>query len=281
MRGADTAERTRGELIRLRLPARAENVALARHAIAGLAEALGMDEPALSDLRTVVSEACTNVVLHAYGDGVGPMEVTAEADDESLLVVVRDFGAGIKPRPAIGGPSLRLGMPLIAALSASFEIRGARGEGTEVRMRMDLAGRAEPAQDWEPGAAAGLPAQGATLSVTDRELAAPVITRVISMLAARANLSVDRLSDAILIGDAIAAEAPEEFAAGRLQVGVADRAGEMTVEVGPLRAGAARRVRERLELPVIGGSLEALVDGVAIEPGEAGSELLVLRIAQR
>ena len=48
------------------LPARAENVPLVRHALAGLAEALEMDPAEVADLKTVVTEACMNVVVHAY-----------------------------------------------------------------------------------------------------------------------------------------------------------------------------------------------------------------------
>ena len=48
--------------LRLTLPAEAENVTLVRHALAGLAESLGMGENAIADLKTVVTEACMNVV---------------------------------------------------------------------------------------------------------------------------------------------------------------------------------------------------------------------------
>ena len=50
------------------LPGRPENVAVVRHAVAGLAEQIGMDEPGIADLKTVVTEACMNVVVHAYAE---------------------------------------------------------------------------------------------------------------------------------------------------------------------------------------------------------------------
>ena len=53
------------------IPARSENVAVVRHAVAGLAERLGMEEPGVGDLKTVVTEACMNVVVHAYEDEPG------------------------------------------------------------------------------------------------------------------------------------------------------------------------------------------------------------------
>ncbi len=60
------------------LPARAENVAVVRHALAGLAGQIGMDEPGIAGLKTVVTEACMNVVVHAYPrDRPGSLEVEA------------------------------------------------------------------------------------------------------------------------------------------------------------------------------------------------------------
>ena len=64
--------------LQMSLPARAENVAVVRHALAGLAERIGMDEASQADLKTVVTEACMNVVVHAYPEGEdGLLEVEA------------------------------------------------------------------------------------------------------------------------------------------------------------------------------------------------------------
>src|ERR1700753_3248659 len=118
--------------LQMSLPARAENVAVERHAIAGLAEQIVMDEAATADLKTVVTEACMNVVVHAYPEGeVGLLEVEAVPDHGGLTVMVRDFGRGISPRPGVDRPSLRIGLALIAALFSSFEISrgGAGGAG--------------------------------------------------------------------------------------------------------------------------------------------------------
>ena len=117
------------------LPALAENVSLIRHALAGLAEALEMEPAEIADLKTVVTEACMNVVTHAYAiDETGLLEVDAWPEDGCLAVTVRDFGSGIRPLADIEHRSLRLGLPLIAALTKSFELSGAPGRGTEVTM---------------------------------------------------------------------------------------------------------------------------------------------------
>jgi anti-sigma regulatory factor (Ser/Thr protein kinase) len=103
--------------IELLLPARAENVAIVRHALGALGEVLEVDAQRLSDIRLAVTEACTNVVVHAYPDGKeGPLEVLATLRGEELTVVVRDEGKGISPRQ--DSPGLGLGLPLIASLAA-------------------------------------------------------------------------------------------------------------------------------------------------------------------
>jgi len=119
--------------LELKLPARAENVAVVRHAFGGFSEILDVDEQTLSDIKLAVTEACTNVVIHAYdADAVGSLEVDATIDDSHLTVVIRDNGRGIVPRP--DSPGLGLGLPLIATLAESLELGTNDSHNTEVRM---------------------------------------------------------------------------------------------------------------------------------------------------
>ncbi len=123
--------------LELKLPARAENVAVIRHAFGGFSEALSVDEQTLADIKLAVTEACTNVVIHAYEDGQeGDLEVDASIDDTRLTVIIRDNGRGIVPRP--DSPGLGLGLPLIATLAESLELGKDNGENTEVRMTFRL-----------------------------------------------------------------------------------------------------------------------------------------------
>jgi serine/threonine-protein kinase RsbW len=93
-----------------------------------------------------VSEACTNVVVHAYAGEAGTLEVEMHAGEVGLTIVVRDHGAGIQPRPPRSEPpALGLGLPLIAALSDAFELRGSTGMGTEVRMTFSYERVTDPA----------------------------------------------------------------------------------------------------------------------------------------
>jgi anti-sigma regulatory factor (Ser/Thr protein kinase) len=128
------------------MPARPEGVGVVRQALAGVADALDFDPSVLADMKMAVTEACTNVVVHAY-DEDGMLEVEMLAGEDGLTIVVRDHGSGIQPRPArSGAPALGLGLPLIAALSDSFELRGSAGVGTEVRMTFAYARERDPAE---------------------------------------------------------------------------------------------------------------------------------------
>jgi serine/threonine-protein kinase RsbW len=128
--------------LHIALPAAPDSVSKVRHAVAGRAERLGMAAERIDDLKTVVSEACANVVLHAYDDPAQPgsLEVDVVPEEDEVGVVVRDFGRGIRPRQAAGRPSLRLGLRLIGALSSRFHLISTRDQGTEIRIQMALNG---------------------------------------------------------------------------------------------------------------------------------------------
>jgi anti-sigma regulatory factor (Ser/Thr protein kinase) len=258
------------------LPARAENVAVVRHAVAGLADRIGMDDTALADLKTVVTEACMNVVVHAYpADSPGLLEVEAVPELDGLTVAVRDFGAGIRPRPESDDrPSLRIGLTLIAALSSSFEIKGGVGRGTEIRMHLLLQAGAEPAMDGSGRPHTGEVEDATALRVGPPELVGPVLSRALGALAARHEITVDRLADAMLLSDAISAGAPQGFQDGHVELRIADRSEGVELRVGPMVSGGAKRLRESLELPD-GGSLETLADELRVEESTDGDFLVV------
>ena len=122
--------------LEITLPARAENVAVVRHAVGGLGEVLEVDDQTLSDIKLAVTEACTNVVVHAYPEGEGPMGLRASIEARQLPLVVIARGRGILRRP--DSPGLGLGLPLIATLAESLELGTGLSEETEVRMTFDL-----------------------------------------------------------------------------------------------------------------------------------------------
>jgi len=125
--------------IELALAARAENIAIVRHALGGLGDALAISPQKLDDIRIAVSEACANVVLHAYPPGSeGQMEISACMSDDEIVVAVRDWGRGIRPRP--DSPGLGLGLSMIAALAEEVQLGHDSEQHTEVRMTFSLNG---------------------------------------------------------------------------------------------------------------------------------------------
>jgi serine/threonine-protein kinase RsbW len=260
------------------LPAKSENVAVIRHALAGLAEEIGMDEPGLADLKTVVTEACMNVVVHAYQGQPGPLSVEAKPDTDGLTVTVRDEGVGIRPQADTDRDSLRLGLSLIAALSSSFSIAGGLDQGTEITMRVPLKGGGTNGRGDPVAMKPSYPADRTEVVIDRSELLAPVLARVVGALAARRDLSVDRVSDAVLITDAIAVAAPRRFSDGRVKLGLDERADGIDLRLGPMESGAAAHIREDLEVPDVGGSLETLADELTVEESDDG-EYLVIRFA--
>jgi serine/threonine-protein kinase RsbW len=118
--------------VRLTLAARPESLPVIRHVIGAFGEALRLPPDMLEDVRLAVTEACTNVVRHAYDGEGGPINIVVRPDREQLEVIVSDHGRGMGPSPDIDGPGL--GLPLIAALADAVEIQAAPVHGSRLRM---------------------------------------------------------------------------------------------------------------------------------------------------
>jgi hypothetical protein len=238
--------------LNLTVAARPENLAVIRQALAGYADAMGFDSDSIADLKTVVTEACMNV---------------------------GDRGSGFRPRPAdVQDSGLRLGLPLIATLSDEFEIRGG-SEGTEVRVKMSYSrnGAEEESGDEQRDPEV---AEGTVMSIAAGAFVRPVLARVIGALAARADFSVDRLSDTILIGDAVSAHDASDFREGTVGIELSDGAGWVGVRIGPLVEGGGERIVDGLELPG-GTSLSKLASDVTVkrEQGDGDpAEYVIVRI---
>lgn len=283
----DVPASTRGEVpgaartMRLRLPAVPANVALVRQALAGFMDSLGLGGERAADMKIAITEACTNAVVHAYGDEGGPLEVTMTAEDHGLVLTVRDRGHGLRPFPAAtDGPPLGFGLALIASLSDEFGIAGGR-HGTEVRMTFaagdgdgaahrPLAVQVPPQEAW--------PANDTMLSLASDAHAATVLSRVVSLVAARADFSIDRLSDAQIVSDAVAGAAGPHTHDGTLHIVIAEQDGSFDLVVGPLVPDGGQQLIRDTDLPGLGSLLERLSDGLAIEPlteAQAGEMLRV------
>lgn len=107
-----------------------------RHLVADYARALGLREPELDAVRLAVSEAVTNVVLHAYADDPGPVHVTAHVVGDELWVLVADEGRGPAAPPL--RPGLGWGLAFITDASDEFTLAQRADGGTEARMMFRL-----------------------------------------------------------------------------------------------------------------------------------------------
>ena len=265
--------------LRLTLPATAENVIVVRQAVAGLGEALGLAGSRIADLKTVVSEACNNVVLHAYEGDPGPLEVTAVPRSGELEVQIADHGRGFRPRANEGDPSLGIGIPLIAALSDSFEISAGIGRGSRTTIRFSYT----PPDFSNNGTPAEVPSE-LEMAITPGDMVKPVLARVIGALAARAEFSIDRLADTVLLGDAVSSSAGADFAGGQVGIALKDGDGALSVRVGPLVQGAGQKLMDEMEVPGA-GSLRSLTSRMEVTKGEHGAgedaEFLVFEVTQR
>jgi serine/threonine-protein kinase RsbW len=134
-------------VVRLRFPAKADYLLLARLALAGLARSLPVEQEVLADLKLAVTEACGNAVRHAYGAGEGSVGVAFVVAGDRLEMIVEDQGSGIELPPldaewAASGalPEGGMGMAIIRAVVDELEVRdGADGQGTVVHMTKYLA----------------------------------------------------------------------------------------------------------------------------------------------
>jgi serine/threonine-protein kinase RsbW len=119
-------------------PAQPPQVAAIRRAVSAVARRAGAGTKKLIRLELAVSEAATNVVLHAYrGPGAhGEIHIGAQVDAGVLVVRVRDTGSGMCPRT--DSPGMGLGLSLMAGESDHFEIRSVDGGGTEVLLHFGL-----------------------------------------------------------------------------------------------------------------------------------------------
>ena len=136
------------ETVRLRFPAKAEYLILARLALAGIAHTTRIDEDVLADLKLAVTEACGNAVRHAYDRDDGAVRVVFDVTDAEITIRVEADGAGLPAAPAEAEwPSVEdledggMGLAIIRAVTDELDVeRGDHGRGTVLRMRKALAG---------------------------------------------------------------------------------------------------------------------------------------------
>lgn len=229
----------------LHLESRPQTLTIVRGILGGLAEVLAIDPELLDDLKTAVSEACNNVVLHAYDGAPGPMRIRMFADPEHLRVTVEDDGVGLAPGGRGPDEPFGIGVSVIRALTEDVQFGPGSDGGTIVEM--DFAGRRDGEALYQvpsiPGGAAPeesiAPIQPGEVVVTlsPVKLFAPVLGRLARTLAATAHFSLDRFSDVYLVTDTIAAHAHGATAGPRIGARVMASERRLELVVGPFRRG--------------------------------------------
>ena len=131
----------------LEFPSRSSNEAFARSAVACFAAQMDPTLEELGDIRTAVSEAVTNCIVHAYPNDLGIIILRCRILKDNVLdIVVKDRGVGIPDveqarRPAYttgGGERSGMGFTIMESFMTSLEINSAEGKGTTVHMRRKL-----------------------------------------------------------------------------------------------------------------------------------------------
>jgi anti-sigma regulatory factor (Ser/Thr protein kinase) len=270
--------------LRLTLSNRRENVSLVRDVLAGYAEAVELPQRTLDDIKAAVTEACNNVVLHAYEGREGLLEIELFARSGAILVVVRDCGTGIRPGVGSGDDSgLGIGLRMIRALVDSVDIcagtaPGSGGSaGTEVRMEFAAAG-APPLEhsqgDGFEAATIAASELSGTVSITlaPARLAATVLPRLLSLLAARAELSSDSVSDAQRIATVLAGYARQSGDGGRVSVRIRSQPRGLELLITPLRTDLAKDLATDAGVDGQGQVVAWRAEG---PPAGAGQTLLV------
>ena len=131
----------------LEFPSKSANEAFARSAVACFASQMDPTLEELGDIRTAVSEAVTNCIVHAYPDGFGIITLRCRILKDNILdIVIKDRGIGIKdleqarrPTFTTGGPDRSgMGFTIMESFMTSFEVNSSPGKGTSVHMRRKI-----------------------------------------------------------------------------------------------------------------------------------------------
>lgn len=137
--------------IKVEVPSKSANEGLARSVAACFAAQLDPTLEELGDIKTAVSEAVTNAIVHGYPDVIGKISIRGRIfDDNSIEIVVQDWGRGIKdvdramePMFTTGGDDRSgMGFTIMESFMDKLKVKSAEGKGTTVTMRRRLSFRA-------------------------------------------------------------------------------------------------------------------------------------------
>ena len=136
--------------LKMAFDSRSVNESFSRVAVAAFATQLDMTVEEMGDIKTVVSEAVTNCIVHAYRNTIGKIYITCTVFEEGVVrISVRDKGCGIddikKAREplytSLGGERSGLGFSVMESFSDNLRVRSKTGVGTTVTIEKKLKGK--------------------------------------------------------------------------------------------------------------------------------------------
>src|SRR5947209_3986447 len=275
--------------VSLKLESSPETLTLVRGMLGGVGELLALDPELLDDLKTAISEACNNVVMHAYDGGNGPLRVCLFVFPDRIEATVRDQGRGI-PVTAPSDDRLQgVGIPIMRALAQQTAFRPLQDGGTEVWLQFSsqregrslykLPAEATPEDGWSRRLEAD-----AVVSLSPVMFIGGVLGRLARAMAARARFSLDRFSDVYLVTDAVAAHATRTAVGSRIAFGLSTETRRLELTIGPFRRGSSGELTGGASddvdsaLRLLSDELDVQTDDTAdllrivmLDPGKQGS----------
>jgi anti-sigma regulatory factor (Ser/Thr protein kinase) len=239
--------------------------------LAGLGEYLEFDPELMDDLKTAISEACNNVVLHAYRGEIGPLRVSMRVTEDDFEVSVRDEGIGIQRiSPAVN--RMGVGLAVISALARRAEFLSEPERGTEVKMSFgsegvgahaELAARGGVATVQRPVELSG----DLVVTVGPSDLLLEVMGRLVRAVAAGAHFSVDRFPSLHRLTGAISARAVQVDRGEEVSFSLTGRSKHLDLKVGPLPGGSTADLFDGPTPAGLDGLIERL-ESVSVAEGE-------------
>ena len=250
--------------LRLALPASEDSLPIARQALRSVGETVDAELEALEDAELALTEACANAVEHAYSGADGSLVISLTPGEDGIAISVRDFGRGIADTAASSSEGRGFGLAMIEGIARKVDIRG--GDGTEITMEFEVG-----------------PAQIQTVdgAVPGAQPVERILRRLVAVVAAQADMPVDRVMEALLVAELAATNALRRLVGDRVRMRIERDEGGFDLRLGPLEESGARATVEDSDVPVVGAVVERLTDGLRVERETLDGvdvEFLVLRI---
>ena len=275
-----------GAHVRLRLSSRAENAIAVRQALGGFADATGLSASAdLSDIGIAVTEACNNVSAHAYEGEDGPLEIEMLTREAEVVVTVRDWGVGmaldagapVEFPSDVDGELAGIGVPSIKALATTARWNEPAGGGTELEMIFST-----DALAWEGsgpgeeltgpfGGDLSTPVRAIEVGMAPASVARCVLPRLLRVMAARAQFSIDRHADVQRVASVVLGAGASSWITRGARALLMAGYDSLEVAIGPMSEEDVSR------LAVAVGSVEPNLS-ISMEPPDGRPRRLALRL---